>query len=52
MKIDSHQHFWKYNEAEYGWMGEEMEKLKRDHLPGELAGLLEANSSGSGKAKS
>jgi L-fuconolactonase len=44
MKIDSHQHFWKYNEAEYGWMGEEMEKLKRDHLPGELAGLLEANS--------
>jgi L-fuconolactonase len=43
MKIDSHQHFWKYNETEYGWMGAGMERLKRDHLPGELAGLLKAN---------
>ena len=29
MKIDSHQHFWEYNEREYGWMGEGMEGLKK-----------------------
>ena len=40
MKIDTHQHFWKYNERDYGWMGSGMEKLKRDHLPGDLAPLL------------
>lgn len=43
MKIDSHQHFWKYNETEYGWMGAGMERLKRDHLPEELSGLLGTN---------
>ncbi|MHC4708393.1 MAG: amidohydrolase family protein [Planctomycetota bacterium] len=41
MRIDTHQHFWQYNERDYGWMGPGMEKLKRDHLPGELAGLLQ-----------
>jgi L-fuconolactonase len=40
MKIDTHQHFWKYNERDYGWMGPGMELLKRDRLPAELAGLL------------
>jgi len=41
MKIDAHQHFWRYNEREYGWMGPGMETLKRDHLPCDLAPLLE-----------
>jgi len=41
MKIDSHQHFWKYNPVDYGWMGLDMGKLRRDHLPGELAAILE-----------
>jgi L-fuconolactonase len=40
MKIDTHQHFWKYNETEYGWMGPGMEILKSDHLPDKLAPLL------------
>jgi L-fuconolactonase len=40
MKIDTHQHFWKYNEQEYGWMGPGMEILKSDHLPEKLAPLL------------
>jgi L-fuconolactonase len=40
MKIDAHQHFWKYNENDYGWMGPGMENLRRDHLPGDLAPLL------------
>ena len=40
MKIDTHQHFWKYNERDYGWMGPGMEALRRDRLPADLAGLL------------
>jgi L-fuconolactonase len=42
MRIDAHQHFWKYSAAEYGWMGENMAVLKRDHLPGELEKLAGA----------
>lgn len=41
MRIDAHQHFWRYNERDYGWMGPGMDKLKRDHLPRNLAPLLE-----------
>lgn len=36
MKIDSHQHFWIFNEREYGWMGENMQSIRRDHLPENL----------------
>ena len=36
MKIDSHQHFWKYNREDYGWMGEEMHSVRRDFLPAHL----------------
>ncbi len=35
MRIDSHQHFWRYNAAEYGWINERMGVLRRDFLPGE-----------------
>jgi len=34
--IDSHQHFWKYDPKEYDWIGEGMDVLKRDFLPGDL----------------
>jgi L-fuconolactonase len=37
VKIDSHQHFWKYDPDQYGWMDEGMAVLKRDHLPADLA---------------
>jgi L-fuconolactonase len=40
VRIDTHQHSWEYNEHDYGWMGPGMEKLKCDHLPGDLAPLL------------
>jgi len=40
MKIDTHQHFWRYNEREYGWMGPDMKPLKKHHLPAQLAPLL------------
>lgn len=42
MRIDSHQHFWRYSAAEYPWIGPGMERLARDYLPAELAGLVAA----------
>ncbi len=33
MRIDTHQHFWRYNAAEYGWIDESMSALRRDFLP-------------------
>lgn len=40
MKIDAHQHFWRYSAAEYPWMSEKLASLRRDYLPGDLAPLL------------
>jgi L-fuconolactonase len=37
MKIDSHQHFWRYNPARDSWITDDMSVLKRDFLPEELA---------------
>jgi L-fuconolactonase len=36
MKIDSHQHFWHFASAEFGWIDEQMPVLRRDYLPGDL----------------
>ncbi|MBW8869847.1 MAG: amidohydrolase, partial [Acidobacteriales bacterium] len=33
MRIDSHQHFWRYSPDEYGWLDNSMAKLRRDFLP-------------------
>lgn len=41
MKIDTHQHYWRYNPEEYGWMLPGMEALKRDFLPDDLLPLLQ-----------
>lgn len=40
MKLDAHQHFWRYNPAEHTWMTDAMKVLKRDFLPEDLAPLL------------
>jgi len=42
IRIDSHQHFWRYRPDQYPWMTEDKAALKRDYLPGDLAPLLEA----------
>lgn len=34
LKLDSHQHFWKYSDAEYGWIDDNA--LRRDFLPEDL----------------
>ncbi|MBV9130997.1 MAG: amidohydrolase family protein [Verrucomicrobia bacterium] len=36
MKIDAHNHFWKYNTAEYGWIDETMQVIRRDFLSPDL----------------
>ncbi len=43
MKIDTHQHFWKYSKEEYPWIGEGMEVLAKDRLPADLGPLLKDN---------
>lgn len=40
MKLDAHQHFWEYNVAEYGWIGEEMKTIRQSFLPENLEPLL------------
>ena len=46
MRIDSHQHFWRYDAARYPWIGERMQVLRRDYLPAELEPLLAATGFG------
>ena len=41
-RIDSHQHFWRYDAAEYAWIDEQMSVLRRDFLPPDLRPLLDA----------
>jgi len=33
MRIDAHQHFWRYAPLEYGWIDDSMAALRRDFLP-------------------
>ena len=38
--IDAHQHFWSYDPAAQDWMTSDMDVLRRDFLPADLAPLL------------
>jgi len=42
MKIDSHQHFWRYDPERYAWITDEMYKIRRDCMPEDLFPWLEA----------
>ncbi|WP_310559675.1 amidohydrolase family protein [Flavobacterium sp.] len=42
-KIDSHQHFWKYNLAKDAWITDDMKVIQRDFLPEDLEPLLKEN---------
>ncbi|SRR6266498_3625242 len=44
MRVDAHQHFWRYNSDEYGWIDDSMAVLRRDFLPADLK--LELDRSG------
>jgi len=43
MQIDAHQHFWRYNGREYGWIDDSMASIRRDFLPADLKPLLDEN---------
>ena len=43
LKIDSHQHFWRYNPTRDAWITDAMSILRRDFLPEELAMERKAN---------
>ncbi|MGG1572547.1 amidohydrolase family protein [Fictibacillus sp. NRS-1165] len=38
--IDSHQHFWKLQRNDYGWLSEDMGVLYQDYMPEDLTPLL------------
>jgi L-fucono-1,5-lactonase len=40
VRVDSHQHFWRYDPAQYGWIDDTMAALRRDFLPADLEPLL------------
>lgn len=43
MRIDAHQHFWKYSRQEYEWIENSMQCLQRNFLPEDLKPELDAN---------
>ena len=43
MRIDSHQHFWIYNQYEYDWIDDSMAAIRRDFLPRDLRPELDAS---------
>jgi L-fuconolactonase len=43
LKIDTHQHFWKYNPVRDAWITNDMTVLKKDYMPADLMPLLQQN---------
>jgi len=42
VRIDAHQHFWRYSAEEYGWIDAAMSVIRRDFLPADFATILAA----------
>jgi L-fuconolactonase len=40
--VDAHQHFWRYDAGEFGWISDEMGAIRRDFVPGDLRPELDA----------
>jgi L-fuconolactonase len=43
MRIDAHQHFWRYSRETHGWITDNMAKIRRNFLPADLEPELAAN---------
>ena len=41
MKVDSHQHFWEYDPNRQDWITDDMKRIRRNFLPGDLFPLLQ-----------
>jgi len=42
-KIDSHQHFWRYDPVKHDWIDDTMKMIRKDFLPGDLQPVLKEN---------
>jgi len=42
MRLDSHVHFWRYNDAEYAWIDETMAALRRDFMPDDALAVMQS----------
>jgi len=42
VRIDAHQHYWRYDPARHAWITDEMRVIRRDFLPEQAAPLLAA----------
>ena len=40
--IDAHQHFWRFDAREYGWIDNTMGRIRRDFLPADASGDMQA----------
>lgn len=40
MTIDAHHHLWRYNDRDYNWMSDGMDKLRRDFLPEDFEQII------------
>jgi L-fuconolactonase len=43
MRIDSHQHFWKFDPVRDSWITDEMAVIQKDFLPGDFQSVLKKN---------
>ena len=43
MRVDAHQHFWRFDAARDGWITDDMAVIQRDFFPGDLKPLLNQN---------
>jgi L-fuconolactonase len=39
-RVDSHQHFWRLDRGDYGWLTPQLGSIHRDYLPPDLAPQL------------
>lgn len=39
-RVDAHQHFWRLDRGDYGWLTPELKPIYRDFMPGDLEPLL------------
>lgn len=43
MRIDAHQHFWRYNPVQHEWIDDAMAVIRKDFLPTDLRPVLQEN---------
>ena len=43
MRIDSHQHFWKYHPVKDAWINNDMKVIQQDFMPADLLPILQEN---------